>query len=289
MRKSIQILIFITLFNLLSYAKDVELFLENNHVNSGSTALLYLNSSHVLKNPKLTFEKLNIDFAPHPTLPNGYFAFIPVDYYTPLGSYTVIVSYKENGKKRFKAVTLNVTDAHYSSEVINVAKSKVELNKKDKERTKKEYEEAMRLYHYISSKKFTTSSFINPLNTPITSQFGTKRVYNNTIKSYHSGTDYKAPIGTKIYATASGVVKMAQNRFYAGNSVVIDHGYGVYSGYYHLSKLLVKKNQHVKQGQLIGISGDTGRVTGPHLHFSFRVHGIQVNPLEFLEVANKLQ
>ena len=108
------------------------------------------------------------------------------------------------------------------------------------------------------------------------------------LRSYHSGTDFKAPTGTPIYSVNDGIVKLSSDRYYAGNSVIIDHGHGVYSCYYHLSRLDVKVGQKVKQGEQLGLSGATGRVTGPHLHFSVRVHGVQVDPLQILEVLNTL-
>ena len=130
--------------------------------------------------------------------------------------------------------------------------------------------------------------FILPLKSKITSPFGTKRIYNGSLKSYHSGTDFKAIKNTKILAANAGKVVISQNRFYAGNSIVLDHGHGIYTGYYHLSTLDKKVGELVKRGEVLGLSGSTGRVTGPHLHFSAKVHGITVDPLQLLEVLNIL-
>ncbi len=80
---------------------------------------------------------------------------------------------------------------------------------------------------------------------------------------------------------------LAQDRFYAGNSIIIDHGQGVYTCYYHLSKFKVKEGDRVQRGEVIALSGDTGRITGPHLHFSARVGGLQVDPLQLIELLNK--
>ncbi len=146
----------------------------------------------------------------------------------------------------------------------------------------------MKVYNSITKESFIKENFIYPIESKITSSFGTKRVYNGQLKSYHSGTDFKAPIGTPIKAVNDGVIVISENRFYAGNSIVIDHGQGLYSCYFHLSKMNFKEGELVKRGEIIGLSGDTGRVTGPHLHFSFRVHGIQVDPLQLLQLLNKI-
>ena len=126
-----------------------------------------------------------------------------------------------------------------------------------------------------------------PLHSKITSAFGNRRVFNNILKSYHSGTDFRAKKGTPIIASNSGRVVLAKNRFFAGNSIIIDHGQGIYSGYYHLSRFAVKKGDFVQKGEVIGYAGATGRVTGPHLHFTFHVNGNCVDPLHFVKLANE--
>jgi murein DD-endopeptidase MepM/ murein hydrolase activator NlpD len=260
-------------------------------VNNAQTALLLLDDTQA-KNPKLTLmtkNKLNINFEHNPFKKGSFYALVPISYYLPLKTHKIIVSYTKNGKKTFEALQLTVKDGNYKSEIIQVKPSKVKPNKTQQKRTRKEYKEAIAIYKSKSSQLQWEEAFMYPMQSKITSAFGTKRVYNNLLKSYHSGTDFKAPTGTPIYAANDGMVKMASHRYYAGNAVIIDHGQGVYTCYFHLSKLDVKIGQKVKKGQHLGLSGATGRVTGPHLHFSARVHGIQVDPLQLLEVLNLLQ
>lgn len=128
----------------------------------------------------------------------------------------------------------------------------------------------------------------------ITSPFFIKRIYERfkLVKgkkkklpgktSYHGGTDLKGQKGAPIFAIADGVVNLAEHLFYEGNIVIIDHGNGVISGYMHQSELVVKEGERVKAGQLIGRSGDTGMVTGPHLHIFLLIHGVKVDPLSLL-------
>lgn len=279
------ILFFLFNFNLVA----IEINLKQATLNNGQTALITIKDSQGLTNVKLTFNKLNINFLKNPHIENSLYALIPISYYTEKKKYKIIISYIKNKNKVFKGLYLEVKEGAYKSEVIKVLSSKVSLNKKDKKRTKKERISAYKIYNHKSKKLLWKDDFIIPIKTKVTSSFGTKRVYNKQLKSYHTGVDFKAKIGTKIIASNSGIVKISKLRFYAGNSIIIDHGHGVYTQYYHLSKLLKKVGDRVKKGDTIGLSGKTGRVTGPHLHFSAKVTGITVEPIQLLKVLNSLR
>ncbi len=267
---------FIALITLLS------LSLFGDDVIKGTTKVITF-----LKIPSdatLKYGKKNIPLLKHPTDSLKSVAFIPVNYRSSLGAKELKIAYSDGNK----TVNINVTNGTYKSETITVASSKVTPNKKQKERTAREYKEAMRAYGTFTKKRYWRQPFIDPMDSHITSQFGTARMYNNSLRSYHSGTDYRAAIGTPLHATNDGVVAIAKDRYYAGNSVVIDHGEGIYSCYYHLSKLHVKVGDKVKQGDILGLSGMTGRVTGPHLHYAIMLNGTQVDPLHFHQQVNAL-
>lgn len=270
---------------LMSFISLNAINISSKEVKNANTFLITLEEENIL-NPKLTFDKHNIDFFKHKKNENSYYALIPVSYYKKIGDYKIILSYIKEGKKEFKGISIKVIDGKYKSEVINVPKGKVTLNNKNKKRTKKEYAEAMNIYNTVDKDLYFNDEFIYPINTKITSSFGKKRVYNGSLKSYHSGTDFKAAISTPIKASNNGIISISENRFYSGNSIVINHGQGIYSCYFHLSKMNFKVGDVVKKGDIIGLSGDTGRVTGPHLHFSFRVYGIQVDPLQIITLLN---
>jgi len=277
--KKIFILLFI--INQLIFALEIS----SKKVENANTLFLKIVKENI-KDPKLTFDSHNINFFRLPNKKDSYYALVPISYYKDLKKYKIIISYIENEKKVFKGIPIEVIDGKYKSEVINVDSSKVILSEKNKKRVSQEYKEAMKIYNTTTETLYISDKFIYPLETKITSDFGKKRVYNGSLKSYHSGTDYRAKVGTKIKAINNGKVVIAKNRFYAGNSIVLDHGNGIYSCYYHLNKMNYKEGDLVKKGDIIGLSGSTGRVTGPHLHFSFRIHGIQVDPLQAIDLLN---
>lgn len=280
--KKILLLSFILFLNLNA------LNLSSSKVENANTVLVKINEKNISE-PKLTFDKQNINFYKNPFSSDSYYALLPISYYQKLGENRVIVSYIENGTKVFKGLDLDIIDGKYKSEVINVKPSIFKPNKQRVARTKKEYQDAMDVYNSSSPELYWNEDFIYPLNSKITSDFGTKRVYNKELKSYHGGTDFQAKNNTPIIASNSGIVRISQNRFYAGNSIVIDHGQGVYSCYFHLNTMNYKVGEFIKKGEVLGLSGSTGRVTGPNLHFTFRINGLQVDPLQAIEVLNKLK
>jgi murein DD-endopeptidase MepM/ murein hydrolase activator NlpD len=115
--------------------------------------------------------------------------------------------------------------------------------------------------------------------------FGHRRIFNGQARAPHAGADLKASTGTPILSTNRGRVVLARDLFYTGNTVVLDHGLGIYTIYAHLSKINVKPGTMVENGALLGLAGATGRVTGPHLHWSARVQGARVDPFSLVRLA----
>ncbi len=280
------LLIFI-LFFINAHAEKLELTIMAKSIKNANVLLLTANAN---ENNNL-FAILNdkkIEFNAHPFKKNKFYALVPFHYFMEEKKHQLIITYTVNEKEVFEGYDITLTQDSYLSEEIKVSNSKVSLSKKNKLRTSKEYQEAINVYNSVSATNYWFEDFIYPLDSKITSPFGTKRVYNNSTKSYHTGIDFKAPLNTKIKASNNGVVRISKNRFYAGNSIIIDHGHGVYTCYFHLNKMFVSVGDFVQKGDIIGLSGTTGRSTGPHLHFATFVNGVQVNPTTLLKTLNTL-
>jgi len=260
----------------------IPFMLSAREVTNGTTALFVF--SKIPDKATLNYKSKPVPLLSHPLYAKKKFAFVPINYRETLGDKNLTISYPGGSK----ALSLHVKRGDYPFETISVAPSKVKPNKKQKERTQREYSEAMKIYRTFTPKRYWHKPFITPMDSKITSPFGTARMFNNTLKSFHSGTDFRAKAGTPVIATNDGVVVLAKNRYYAGNSIIIDHGEGIYSCYYHLSALHVKPGDLIKQGDTIALSGATGRVNGPHLHYAMMIQGIQVDPLQFHHQINSL-
>jgi murein DD-endopeptidase MepM/ murein hydrolase activator NlpD len=146
----------------------------------------------------------------------------------------------------------------------------------------------------IWNRKEGPAKFTLPLRTPASplpkgKSFGVKRVFNGKPATQpHTGTDYPTPVGTPVLAVADGTVMVAEDLFYEGNAVFIDHGDGLISMYFHLSDIKVEAGQEVKKGHTLGRVGSTGRATGPHLFFGVRWHNARINPQFVLEDTSKI-
>jgi len=254
---------------------------------NGKTSLIEFEKGKNCKYKEIIFNKKSFKIYQHPTKKTKMYALLPISYYEKPENKTVDISYVEKNITKVKTLKVKIKDGEYKKEEIQVNKSKVNPTKKYTKRISQEYKEAMQIYNSSTKENYLTDEFILPLNSFITSAFGKARVYNGSLKGYHSGTDFRAKIGTPIQASNDGVVVLVKNRFYSGGTVLINHGQGIYSCYFHMSKFNVKVGQMVKKTDIIGLSGDSGRVTGPHLHFAFRVAGVQVDPLQFIELMNK--
>jgi len=278
---------FIALATLVSTIFAFNIDISDSTIANGKTTIIEFEKEQSTEYKKVVLGKKSHKIYQHPLDAKKMYVLVPVSYYEKPSDKKVEVFYTDKGKQKSKIIFLRVEDGKYKKEKIQVQKSKVTLGEKDKKRAAIEYAEAMKIYAASTSKSQISSKFIAPMDSKITSSFGKARVYNDTLNGYHSGTDYRAKIGTPIQASNDGVVVLAKDRFYSGGTVILDHGHGIYTCYYHMSDFSVKNGEKVKKADVIGLSGDSGRVTGPHLHFSARVGGEQVDPLQLIELLNR--
>lgn len=180
-----------------------------------------------------------------------------------------------------KKITFPVKSSSWDEEYITgLPPAKVQPNPKDQKRIVSESLQMRQARQQSFYPNFPESwACPVPNYTRISSHFGSRRILNNIKKQGHSGTDLAAPIGTSVLSPADGkVVFIHPNMFLTGKTILIDHGFGVFSSYSHLNSINVKLNQIVKSGDILGTVGQTGRATGPHLHFTITWYGVRINP-----------
>lgn len=261
--------------------------MSDSKVANGKTALIEFNNVKDLQYESVLVSGKEFQIFSTPFDAKKSYALIPFSYYEKLGKKELKVKYREGKQENSKRLVLKVISGKYAKEEIVVDAKKVNPKSKAvKKRISQEYKEAMQIYGRVTPKSYISKPFILPLESKVTSAFGKARVYNGSLKGYHSGTDFRAPVGTPIIAANDAEVALVKKRFYSGGTVLLNHGQGVYTCYFHMSQFKVKKGDIVKRGDVLGLSGQSGRVTGPHLHFSARINGVQVDPLHLVQLIN---
>jgi murein DD-endopeptidase MepM/ murein hydrolase activator NlpD len=154
----------------------------------------------------------------------------------------------------------------------------------DQRQIEQDKETKAEVFKTLSPAREWKGSFAPPVNAEISGVFGVERVFNGSVQSTHQGLDFRVPSGTSVAAVNGGHVILARPLFFEGNCVMIDHGQGLLTLYLHLSKFSVKEGDEVSKGQPIGLSGGTGRATGPHLHLAVRWQGVYLNPQGLLKL-----
>ena len=258
--------------------------LSSPQVQDGSILVVKLHVPEKYRQEKFTakFEETALPVYPAPRVGEDVFEMVVgVPYAHDAGSAKIQLSVGEFGKME---IPFSVVVGKYDSEQLKVAPGKVNPKKTDMKRINADIKEVSEIYRKLTPTKYWDGKFELPIHSSFTSYFGTKRMYNGERRSFHPGLDFKAKVGTEIHAPAGGIVALAKDLFFTGNTVMIDHGYGVVTLYAHMSRLNVKKGDIVKAQDLLGLSGMTGRVSGPHLHWGAIIHKQKVNPMDLTKV-----
>lgn len=180
---------------------------------------------------------------------------------------------------------ITVSDRKFPEQRLKVEESKVTLSGEDLERALREKEIISSALGLRSEDIDWPSLWKTPLEGVHSSPFGLDRYYNGKRGSYHGGIDIAGAAGSEVKASSGGRVALTGDFFYTGNTVFIDHGCGVISGYFHMQEIKVKEGATVTAGDIVGLVGSTGRSTGPHLHFSTYVCGVKVDPDSVLRLT----
>ena len=180
--------------------------------------------------------------------------------------------------------TIDIHPAHYRTGNLSVAPKFVEPGPDEQKQIAADSEVKSKVFATSADQPLWRGSFRSPVRAAPTDSFGTRRMFNGKLASIHKGTDFHAATGTVVHASNSGVVVLARPLYYEGNCVIIDHGLGLYTLAMHFSRIDVHEGQHVAVGDRVGLSGATGRVTGPHLHWAVRWQGAYLDPAKLLRL-----
>jgi len=187
-----------------------------------------------------------------------------------------------DGRPHYWGAELLIHPKQFPVQELNVDPNYVNLRKTDAERAEIEADRLHDIFARKYSPQLFKGNFISPIPGALTSRFGERRVFNGVLKAPHSGADLRAPEGAPVQACAEGKIAFVGPMFYQGNTVILDHGAGLFSLYAHLSKILVREGESVSQGKILGQVGATGRVTGPHLHWGTQLGAARVDPFSIV-------
>lgn len=209
-------------------------------------------------------------------------ALVGIDLDVAPGRYTVSIDARAGPRVTRTTYELAVRAKHFPTRQLRVDGAFVNPPASMKERIDREASELARVWTGSGTARLWSGAFLRPVSGPAVSVFGTRSVFNGESRSPHGGADFMSPSGTSIKAPNAGRVVLARNFYYSGNTVIIDHGLGLYSMLAHLSAFDVREGEQVGTGSVVGRVGATGRVTGPHLHWAVRANGARVDPFALL-------
>ena len=240
-----------------------------------------LSQGEIIKGQANNIKNININGTNHKVSKQGEFIFA----FTRDQGKSALLQIQDNNNNT-KEYTLTISPTKWDVQNLKgVQPRKVTPSKEDSEAINRERQLVRGALKGDNLDTYWKKGFIEPVKGRISGLFGGQRIMNGKKMNPHMGTDIAAPIGTPIKASGDGIITLtALDTFYSGNVVVIDHGHGLQTIYAHMNKIYVKEGQFVKQGEIIGEVGKTGRVTGPHLHWGASLKNIRFNPYSLLKL-----
>lgn len=209
-------------------------------------------------------------------------AIVGIDLDTKPGEYQVDVESGSGDAIVRATYPLKIAPRVFRTRRLTVNEAFVTPPKSEMPRIEREAALLAATWNASAADRLWTTAFLRPVPQDANSAFGTRSIFNGKPRNAHGGADFLSPAGTPIHSPNAGRIVVARNLYYSGNTVIIDHGLGVFSMLAHLSRIDVHEGDSVTPRQLIGLVGATGRVTGPHLHWAVRIGDARVDPLSLL-------
>jgi murein DD-endopeptidase MepM/ murein hydrolase activator NlpD len=211
---------------------------------------------------------------------------VGVDLAASPGQRSLSVEIKDLERRSFERVfQVQVHAGEFEVQRLTVPPEMVDFTEETYQRYLAERKELKRVFNQVRSERVWRHSFVKPVEGSITSAFGLRRIFNDKARAPHSGVDIGAPEGTAVGACNDGIVVFAQELYLEGKTIIIDHGFGLYSIYMHLSEIQAREGDTVHVGEVIGLVGATGRVTGSHLHWGIKLLGAKVDPFSLVRAV----
>ena len=273
-----------TVFSQTSKAAHWKIRYQPKQIVNGSPFILRVQTPAKLQSLSATWLNHDVYFS-WDASGKYWFGIAGVGLSTAPGAYPLHLSGESaNGNKVAFDQQITVRHMKYPNTAVTVDKKFTEPSATELEEIQKDKTTKQEVFAQFTPTRAWSGDFQQPVTARISDVFGATRTFNGKVQSTHEGLDFAVPTGTAIAALNRGTVVLARPLFFEGNCVMIDHGQGLLSLYLHLSKIEVKEGDMVSSGQEIGLSGGTGRATGPHLHIAVRWQGVYVNPATLFEL-----
>ncbi len=266
----------------------VELRLSSSKSSQGGLVLVEVHSASPLAELKAEWVGHTLPFWQDSSSENVRRSLLGVDLERPAGQYHLTLAAQlESGERVTCSALVSVKAGRFAIERLRVGHRFVELSPKDAERAEREGQRLHELFTRVTPDRLWQGRFRLPIDgTKPEGNFGRRRILNGQRRSSHSGEDFPAPAGALVHAAQRGRVVLAEELFFSGNTVVLDHGLGLFTFYGHLQSIAVKVGDIVEMGAPLGRVGATGRVTSAHLHWAMRLNEARINPLQLVELLS---
>jgi murein DD-endopeptidase MepM/ murein hydrolase activator NlpD len=205
-------------------------------------------------------------------------ALVGIDMADAPGTVELMVEITSPEGTRQQAFPVSVAAEDFRDQRLTLPKDQVDPDAAALKRISREREKIQSVFGSPTPERLWRQPFVVPVDGVVTGAFGSRRILNGQPRNQHNGEDIAAPMGTPLKAANNGIVRMVDDHFFSGRSVILDHGLGLYTLYSHLQTVKVKEGDRIDRGQIIGTVGKSGRATGPHLHWGAWLNGSRVNP-----------
>jgi murein DD-endopeptidase MepM/ murein hydrolase activator NlpD len=275
----------ILIINVSAFANDVQMTLSSRELYQGGVMHVKIHEKEG-ERPVLRWFDKEVPLLHRPDK-KIYEGFIAADLDQKPGTYNLTLILKPSAIERHHKI--KILNKDYGVRRLTLPPGQVNLSPENQARVDREKAVIDRLWKGVEAPFEFNAPFIMPLDSEVIGPFGRRSVINDQPRSPHTGVDLRGKKGTPVKAVNDGRVVFIGNHFFTGNSVIIDHGAGIFSMYFHLDKINVNNNINIKRGEVVGTVGSTGRSTAPHLHWGIRVNNMRVDPVSFVKVSSHME